>query len=115
MAERRMATILAIDVVGYSRMMQSDAAGVLAALNSIFSKLVKPSVADKNGRVVKLLGDGALIEFQSAYQALSCAAAIQKDMRGPNAPYSYSSLFFSAWGCMRVMSWLRVRTSLEMA
>lgn len=98
MAERRTATILAIDVVGYSRMMQSDAAGVLAALNSIFSKLVKPSVADKNGRVVKLLGDGALIEFQSSYQALSCAAAIQEAMRGADAPYSYSEPIFLRMG-----------------
>ena len=98
MAERRMATILAIDVVGYSRMMQSDAAGVLAALNSIFSKLVKPSVIDKNGRVVKLLGDGALIEFQSSYQAISCAVVIQEDMRGPNAPYSYSEPIFLRMG-----------------
>ena len=98
MAERRMATILAIDVVGYSRMMQSDAAGVLAALNSIFNKSVKPSVAGKNGRVVKLLGDGALIEFQSAYEALSCAAAIQEDLRGTNAPYSYCEPIFLRMG-----------------
>lgn len=98
MAERRTATILAIDVAGYSRMMQSDAAGVLAALNSIFSQLVKPSVTDKNGRVVKLLGDGALIEFQSAHQALSCAAAIQEVMRGPKPPYSYSEPIFLRMG-----------------
>jgi class 3 adenylate cyclase/pimeloyl-ACP methyl ester carboxylesterase len=98
MAERRMATILAIDVVGYSRMMHSDPAGVLAALNNIFGKLVKPSVANNNGRVVKLLGDGALIEFQSSYHAISCAAAIQEGMRGPNAPHSYTELIFLRMG-----------------
>lgn len=98
MAERRMATILAIDVVGYSRMMHSDPAGVLAALNNIFGKLVKPSVANNNGRVVKLLGDGALIEFQSSYHAIACAAAIQKGMRGPNAPHSYSEPIFLRMG-----------------
>lgn len=57
MAKRRLATVLAIDVVGYSRMMQSDAAGLLAALNTIFHSIVKPNVVENDGRIVKLLGD----------------------------------------------------------
>ncbi len=98
MAKRRLATILAIDVVGYSAMMQSEATGVLAAFNTIFRSIVKPNVAALDGRIVKLLGDGALIEFQSAFQALSCAVAIQEEMRGPNAAYSYSELIFLRMG-----------------
>lgn len=98
MAKRRLATILAIDVVGYSAMMQSDATGILAALNTIFRSIVKPSVAAMDGRIVKLLGDGALIEFQSAFQALSCAVAIQEEMRGSNAPYRYSEPIFLRMG-----------------
>jgi class 3 adenylate cyclase/pimeloyl-ACP methyl ester carboxylesterase len=98
MAKRRLATILAIDVVGYSRMMQSDAAGLLAALNTIFRSIVKPHVAAMDGRVVKLLGDGALVEFQSAFQALSSAVAIQEEMRGPNAAYQYGEPIFLRMG-----------------
>ena len=115
MAKRRLATILAIDVTGYSRMMQSDAAGLLAALNTIFHSIVKPNVADHDGRIVKLLGDGALIEFQSAYQALTCAAAIQKELCRPKPLYKYGEPISLRMGCMRAMSWLRDKTSLEMA
>lgn len=81
MAMRRLATVLSIDVVGYSKMMQSDSAGTLSALNSIFRSVVRPNVATNDGRIVKLLGDGALIEFQSTYQALVCAVSIQERLR----------------------------------
>jgi class 3 adenylate cyclase/pimeloyl-ACP methyl ester carboxylesterase len=87
--DRRLATILAIDVAGYSRMMQADAAELLAALNTIFHRVVKPRVAEHGGRVVKLLGDGALVEFPSAFSAIACATAIQTDLRGTPPPYSY--------------------------
>ena len=86
MATRRLATVLSIDVVGYSKMMQADASGTLSALNSVFRSLVRPRVAANEGRIVKLLGDGALVEFQSAYQALVCAVSIQEQLRdaGPS-------------------------------
>jgi len=58
-ARRRLASILAIDVVSYSRMMEADASNILAALNAIFRDVVKPEVMRNGGRVVKLLGDGA--------------------------------------------------------
>ncbi len=86
--KRRLSAILALDVVGYSRMMQEDAAGVLAALNAIFRSVVTPAVAAAEGRVVKLLGDGALIEFPAAAQALRCAVRIQQELRRPDSPYN---------------------------
>ncbi|MEM7427195.1 MAG: alpha/beta fold hydrolase [Pseudomonadota bacterium] len=90
MARRRLATILSIDVVGYSRMMQNGASPLLAALNQIFRDVVNPEVERANGRVVKLLGDGALVEFGSAGDALESAAAIQLQLAGPPTPYDYS-------------------------
>tara|TARA_R110000772_G_scaffold264699_1_gene385468 strand:+ start:236 stop:502 length:267 start_codon:yes stop_codon:yes gene_type:complete len=72
MRQQRLAAILSLDVVGFSRMMQSDSPRLLTALNLIFRKIVTPAVTAHNGRVVKLLGDGALIEFSSAIEALNC-------------------------------------------
>lgn len=91
---RRLAAILTIDVAGYSRMMEQDASGVLSALNAIFRTVVKPRVSRSNGRIVKLLGDGALIEFSSALEALNCAAAIQGEMRAADPPYRYREPIF---------------------
>ncbi len=85
--KQRLSAILAVDVVGYSRMMQEDSASVLAALNAIFRSVVTPAVAAAEGRVVKLLGDGALIEFSAATQALRCAVQIQQELRRPDSPY----------------------------
>ncbi len=87
MSKRRLSAILALDVVGYSRMMQIDSAGLLAALNAIFRSVVTPAVAAAEGRVVKLLGDGALIEFPAAAHALRCAVRIQQELRRPESPY----------------------------
>ena len=87
MPKRRLSAILALDVVGYSSMMQRDAAGLLASLNAIFRSVVTPAVAAAEGRVVKLLGDGVLIEFPAAAQALRCAVRIQQELRRPDSPY----------------------------
>ena len=87
MSKRRLSAILALDVVGYSRMMQKDAAGVLASLNAIYRSVANPAVASAEGRVVKLMGDGALIEFPAASQALRCAVQIQQELRRPDSPY----------------------------
>ena len=89
MRQQRLAAILSLDVVGFSRMMQSDSPRLLTALNLIFRKIVTPAVTAHNGRVVKLLGDGALIEFSSAIEALNCAVAIQKTLRSPGLPFTY--------------------------
>lgn len=74
---RRLAAILAADVVGYSRMMAGDEAGTLAALKRHREAVFDPAVALHNGRVFKLIGDGTLVEFGSVVDAVKCALAIQ--------------------------------------
>ena len=83
--KRRLAAILAADVVGYSRMMQADEPGTLAALKSRRAEILQPLVAGHEGRIVKLIGDGALIEFTSAVNAVNCAVALQAEMDKANA------------------------------
>jgi len=83
--ERRLAAILAADVVGYSRMMQADEAGTLAALTSRHKEILQPLVAKHHGRIVKLMGDGVLVEFASAVNAVACAAELQEAMNAANA------------------------------
>ena len=85
---RRLAAILAADVVGYSRMMGADEAGTLSALKRHREAVFDPAVAEHKGRVVKLIGDGTLVEFGSVVDAVKCALAIQravKALAGPNA------------------------------
>lgn len=83
--QRRLAAILAADVVGYSRLMGLDEIGTLARLKSCRREVVDRHVAGHNGRMVKLMGDGALIEFASAVDAVVCAIEIQNDMAERNA------------------------------
>jgi TolB-like protein/class 3 adenylate cyclase len=75
---RRLAAILAADVVGYSRMMATDEAGTLAALKRHREAVFDPAVAQHNGRIVKLMGDGTLVEFGSVVDAVNCALSIQR-------------------------------------
>jgi len=76
--ERRLAAILAADVVGYSRLMESDEAGTIERLRSLRTELVEPAIAGRKGRIVKLMGDGLLAEFPSVVGAVECAADIQQ-------------------------------------
>ena len=80
--ERRLAAILAADVAGYSRLMGEDEVGTLARLKACRRELVDPAIAEFRGRIVKLMGDGALVEFASVVDAVQCAAAIQRRMAG---------------------------------
>jgi class 3 adenylate cyclase/pimeloyl-ACP methyl ester carboxylesterase len=82
---RRLTAILAADVAGYSRLMSKDEAGTLAALQSHRSDVINPAVARHGGRIVKLMGDGILIEFGSVVEAVACAAEVQKEMATRNA------------------------------
>jgi adenylate cyclase len=75
---RRLAAILAADVVGYSRMMGADEAGTLTTLKRHREAVFNPAVAEHKGRVVKLIGDGTLVEFGSVVDAVKCALAIQR-------------------------------------
>jgi adenylate cyclase len=71
-------------VVGYSRMIGEDEGGTLGALRKIWSELFNPAVASHRGRIVKMMGDGALVEFGSAVEAVQCAIEIQKAMAARN-------------------------------
>ena len=75
--ERRLAAILAADVVGYSRIMGADEAGTLARLKGFESDVIDPTVSRHSGRIVKRLGDGYLVEFQSVVSAVECALSWQ--------------------------------------
>ena len=79
---RRLAAILAADVVGYSRLMAEDEAGTLAALKAHRRDLFDPETARHGGRIVKLMGDGVLVEFPSVVDAVECALAIQRALAG---------------------------------
>ncbi len=83
--ERRLVAILAADVVGYSRLMEADEVGTLGALKGHRDELINPRVADHHGSIVKLMGDGALVEFASVVDAVECALAIQRGMAERNA------------------------------
>ena len=83
--ERRLAAILAADVVGYSRLMGEDEAGTLERLKSLRRELVQPGITERKGRIVKLMGDGLLAEFPSVVEAVGCAVAIQQGMAGKEA------------------------------
>jgi class 3 adenylate cyclase/TolB-like protein/Tfp pilus assembly protein PilF len=83
--ERRLAAILAADVVGYSRLMEADEAGTLEAIKALRNDVIDPLIAEHRGRIVKLMGDGALVEFASAMDAVECAVDIQRDLTEQDA------------------------------
>jgi TolB-like protein/class 3 adenylate cyclase/tetratricopeptide (TPR) repeat protein len=78
--ERRLAAILAADVAGYSRLMGADEEGTLTRLKAVRKSLVDPSIATHRGRIVKTTGDGMLVEFASAVDAVRCAVEVQRGM-----------------------------------
>jgi adenylate cyclase len=83
--QRRLAAILSADVVGYSRLIGIDEAGTVSRLNALRHELIDPAIAAHSGRIVKLMGDGALVEFASAVDAVTCAIEIQKQLRDHDA------------------------------
>ncbi|MGH6932679.1 MAG: adenylate/guanylate cyclase domain-containing protein, partial [Dongiaceae bacterium] len=82
--QRRLAAILAADVVGFSRLMEVDEAGTLAALRARRRDVLDPLVTRHQGRVFKTTGDGALVEFASAVNAVQCAVDLQHGMAAAN-------------------------------
>jgi adenylate cyclase len=82
--DRRLAAILAADVAGYSRLMSADEMGTFSALKAHRSDAIDPTIATHKGRIVKTTGDGILVEFSSAIQAVACALDIQKTMSERN-------------------------------
>jgi adenylate cyclase len=79
-ATRRLAAILAADVVGYSRLMGADEEGTLDRLKAHRRQLVDPKIAEHRGRIVKTAGDGMLVEFPSVVDAVRCAVEVQRGM-----------------------------------
>ena len=83
--ERRLTTIMAADVVGYSRLMGEDEAGTLAMLRQSRRELLEPLLAKFAGRLIKLMGDGVLVEFTSVVNAVQCSVELQKGMEARSA------------------------------
>src|SRR6516225_10539810 len=81
---RRLAAILAADIAGYSRLM-ADEEGTLAQLMAHRRTLLEPKIAERSGRIVKTTGDGLLVEFPSAVEAVRCAVEVQRGMAERNA------------------------------
>jgi adenylate cyclase len=83
--ERRLAAILAADVVGYSRLIEGDEEGTLGRLKALRAEIIDPKIAGHTGRLVKTTGDGLLVEFASVVDALRCAAEVQVALAKDNA------------------------------
>ena len=83
--ERRLAAVLVADVVGYSRLMGADEEGTLTALKAHRSEFIDPKIAECHGRVVKLIVDGALVEFPGVVDSVQCAVAVQRGVAKRNA------------------------------
>ncbi len=77
---RRLAAIFAADMVGYSRLMEADEEGTIARQKAHRKELIDPKIAEHNGRIVKLMGDGMLVEFVSVVDAVRCAVEVQQAM-----------------------------------
>ena len=80
-AQRRLTAILAADLVAYSRLIEADEAGTRARLKVLHLELIDPQITADDGRIVKTMGDGILVEFPSVVDAVHCALAIQRFMR----------------------------------
>src|SRR5271165_3823190 len=78
--EHRFAVIMCADVVGYSRLMGIDEEGTLAALNAVRRNLFDPTIVEHRGRIVRAMGDGLLVEFNSVVDAVLCAVKVQSEM-----------------------------------
>src|ERR1700704_6025781 len=83
--QRRLAAVLAADVVGYSRLMGADEIGTLTSFKSHRRELIDPTIAEHHGRIVKTTGDGMLVEFASVVDAVSCSVHIQRAIVQRNA------------------------------
>ena len=83
-SERRLAAVLAADMVGFSRLMEVDEVGTLARLKTHRIELIDPAIAKNHGRIIKTTGDGMLVEFGSAVDAVRCAVEVQRGMANDN-------------------------------
>src|SRR6202051_1858418 len=86
--ERRLAAVVAADMVGYSRLMEADETGILARLKTRRIELIDPAIVKNRGRIIETTGDGMLVEFHSVVDALACAAEIRRRMARRNTDVS---------------------------
>ena len=113
---RRLAAILIADVVGYSRLMEADEAGTLAALNERRKTILEPTVREHDGRIVKVMGDGVLVEFASAVNAVTAADELQTKNGALRMKVCRRTAVSScASGSISAMSSARGQTSMETA
>jgi class 3 adenylate cyclase len=91
--ERRLAAVLAADIVGYSRLIGADELGALRALKAMRAEFLEPMIAAYRGRIVKTTGDGLLVEFTSVVHAVACAAAIQRSLGSSASNPTAQALF----------------------
>ena len=105
---RRLAAIMAADVVGYTRLMEQDEAGTLAALRQLREKTFEPVVAAHRGDVVKRMGDGWLVEFASVVDAVECAIQTQQNLADNN-------ILQLRMGSISATSFMRTKTSTATA
>ena len=111
--QRKLAAIVAADVVGYSRLMGRDESGTLAALKAIRQDLVDPAIASHGGRIVKTTGDGLLLEFPSVVNAVRSALEVQTAMADRTAEIPEDRRMPSALASISAMSSSRVTTFSE--
>ncbi|WP_064819362.1 adenylate/guanylate cyclase domain-containing protein [Rhizobium phaseoli] len=83
--DRKLLAILAADMVGYSKAMEADEAGTIRRLKAIRADLINPAISERHGSVIKLMGDGALVAFDSVVDAVACAAEFQNSVAARNA------------------------------
>ena len=84
-AERRLTAILAADIAGYSRLVENDDEGTLARWKAHWHALIEPNIKEFHGRIVRVIGDGVLVEFASVVDAVRCAVEVQRGMAARNA------------------------------
>ena len=102
-AQRRLAAILAADVVGYGRLMEQDEAGTFDRLRALRTELFEPEIQKHNGRIFKLIGDGLLAEFGSVVDAVECTVVLQCGMAERNAGLAAGRALTSVWVSIWVM------------
>jgi len=107
--QRRLAAIVAADVVGYSRLIGRDESGTVARLRKNRVERLEPVLARRGGRLVKLTGDGALIEFTSAVEALNASIEFQQSMADANGAVPAESALFFRVGVHPIRLWRLVR------
>jgi adenylate cyclase len=114
---RKLAAVLAADVVGYSRLMGADEVGTLAALKRHREIVFDPAIAAHSGRIVKLMGDGTLAEFGSVVDAVNCALVIQRTSMPASDEKAFKPARLSCFESASIwaMSLSRTTTSTAMA